>query len=106
MGFKKVTNEFFVPENKGDAVEGHIIKFMEVETVHGTADAAVIRDADGNDKKFVIGGGALPLKDQAPGSYVRVTYDGEQTNPNPKPGRAKKFKAFTVEVDPDKFQTV
>lgn len=82
-------------------ITGVVTGFAQTETVHGTADYAVVEDVDTNEETFVIiGGGLNQLKNQEH-KLVRLTYEGEKENPNPKKGRAKVFKAYKVEVDDD-----
>lgn len=98
FGFEVVTNNFWVPETEGELRMGVITGFEETETVHGTAEVAVLVDYTTREEfKVIIGGGLLGLKNLTPHELVKITFEGEKINPSPKKGRSAKFKAFQLE---------
>jgi hypothetical protein len=99
FGFEIVTNSFWVPEEVGEVLQAVVIGFEKVETVHGEADAAIVLNFDTREEtQVIIGGGLQPLLKVEPHTLVRITFEGEKENPNPKKGRSKVFKSYQFEV--------
>lgn len=93
--FKKVNTEFFIFDKIGQSIEGIYKHAPDVNTVNGVAQAcSIVNEETGEVKRMLVSSGMQALADLPEGSYVRVTYQGEETNPKTN----RKYKAFDVEV--------
>lgn len=85
--------------NKGDALEGEYIKSEKFDGKYGTTEKYVIKTNDGK-MMGVFASASLTnqFKNIPEGSYVWITYEGEEVSKNGRP-----VKVYEVEYD-DEYQ--